>query len=203
MPPPYKGGTWHSPHPWHERRRLGGSRGVAFGNLRGRFYGSPVDAAEGGTMSEPVGRTGAEGQLSPFCAHGEIPAAQSRPGCSASLPGNAPGTGPAGGSLPLLDGLPRAGETGTDSRRRRTARQGAGRTGERSRHRSGGDPPGAPAPDRLLDQREAAQVLAVSTAFLRASNCPKVLLPGNGLQGRPLVRYRLADILRWATARRV
>jgi hypothetical protein len=41
-------------------------------------------------------------------------------------------------------------------------------------------------------------MLGVSVAWLRASECPKVLLPGNGPKGRPVVRYRERDLLAWA-----
>jgi hypothetical protein len=52
-----------------------------------------------------------------------------------------------------------------------------------------------------LTQREAARVLRVSVSFLRASSCPKHLLPGNGPRGRPLVRYLRSEVLAWGTAR--
>lgn len=52
-----------------------------------------------------------------------------------------------------------------------------------------------------LTQREAAGLLRVSVSYLRASSCPKHLLPGNGARGRPLVRYLRDDLLAWATAR--
>ncbi|HLQ23573.1 MAG TPA: hypothetical protein VK132_10215 [Gemmatimonadales bacterium] len=54
----------------------------------------------------------------------------------------------------------------------------------------------------LLTQRQAAQVLQVSVAYLRASSCPKLLLPGSGPCGKPLVRYLRSDVLSWAMARR-
>ena len=41
----------------------------------------------------------------------------------------------------------------------------------------------------------------VSPSFLRASSCPKHLLPGNGPRGRPLVRYLRDEVLAWGTAR--
>jgi ribosomal protein S12 len=53
-------------------------------------------------------------------------------------------------------------------------------------------------PERLVSQREAAAFLGVSQSYLRASSCPKVLLPGNGPKDRPLVRYRLSDVATWA-----
>jgi hypothetical protein len=52
-----------------------------------------------------------------------------------------------------------------------------------------------------LTQREAAQLLRVSVSYLRASNCPKHLLPGNGPKGRDLVRYRRDELLAWGSAR--
>lgn len=55
----------------------------------------------------------------------------------------------------------------------------------------------------LVRQREAAQAIAVSVAWLRASECPKVLLPGNGPKRRPLVRYRMSEVLAWAEQRKV
>jgi len=61
----------------------------------------------------------------------------------------------------------------------------------------------APALDRLVPQRDAAAHLGVSVSYLRASSCPKVLLPGNGPRGKPLVRYRLSDLDRWAEAHRL
>jgi hypothetical protein len=58
-------------------------------------------------------------------------------------------------------------------------------------------------PDGLLTQKEAARLLAVGVSYLRASNCPKLLLPGTGDAGKPLVRYLRSDVLGWALARRV
>lgn len=52
-----------------------------------------------------------------------------------------------------------------------------------------------------LTQKEAAKLLRVSVAYLRASSCPKHLLPGNGAQGKPLVRYRRADVIAWSLSR--
>jgi hypothetical protein len=57
--------------------------------------------------------------------------------------------------------------------------------------------------DRLLRQREAASFLQVSVSYLRASTCPRVLLPSNGLGSKPFLRYRLSELLAWACARRV
>ena len=54
--------------------------------------------------------------------------------------------------------------------------------------------------DGLLSQRDAAGILNVSVAYLRASDCPKILLPGNGKSAKPLVRYRLSDVHAWAEA---
>lgn len=56
--------------------------------------------------------------------------------------------------------------------------------------------------DALLTQREAADLLSVSPGYLRESSCPKLLLPGNGPRGKPLVRYVRSDVLAWALARR-
>jgi hypothetical protein len=56
--------------------------------------------------------------------------------------------------------------------------------------------------DELLTQKEAAGVLKVSVAYLRTSSCPKLLLPGSGPRGKPLVRYLRSDVLAWAMARR-
>lgn len=50
--------------------------------------------------------------------------------------------------------------------------------------------------DSLLTQKEAAGVLRVSVSYLRASDCPKVLLPSRGK--RALVRYRQSEIMAWA-----
>jgi ribosomal protein S12 len=56
----------------------------------------------------------------------------------------------------------------------------------------------AGSPERLVSQREAAAFLCVSQSYLRASACPKVLLPGNGPKDRPLVRYRLSEVATWS-----
>jgi hypothetical protein len=56
-----------------------------------------------------------------------------------------------------------------------------------------------PAP--ILSQKEAAALLRVSVSFLRASSCPKHLLPGNGLRQKPLVRYLRSEVLDWFSAR--
>lgn len=49
----------------------------------------------------------------------------------------------------------------------------------------------------LLPQAEAALRLGVSVAYLRASDCPKVYLPGNGPKARPLVRYDWDAVMAW------
>lgn len=49
----------------------------------------------------------------------------------------------------------------------------------------------------LLTQKEAAARLRVSVGYLRASGCPKVLLPSLKPHGRPLVRYDAAEIEAW------
>lgn len=53
----------------------------------------------------------------------------------------------------------------------------------------------------LFTQKDAAAYLRVSPAYLRASSCPKILLPGNGKKGRPMVRYRVEDLVAWAERR--
>jgi hypothetical protein len=50
----------------------------------------------------------------------------------------------------------------------------------------------------FLTQKEAAALLKVSVGYLRASDCPKVLLPGNGRSAKPLVRYRRDDVVAWS-----
>jgi hypothetical protein len=54
--------------------------------------------------------------------------------------------------------------------------------------------------DRLWTQHEAAYYLGVSARYLRESSCPKVLLPGAGEKGRPLVRYEPAAVMSWKDA---
>jgi hypothetical protein len=56
---------------------------------------------------------------------------------------------------------------------------------------------------RLWTQAEAAAYLNVSPRYLRASACPKMLLPGTGRAGKPLVRYDPAAVHAWATTRSV
>lgn len=53
----------------------------------------------------------------------------------------------------------------------------------------------------LMKQDEVAAALKVSPRYVRASECPKVLLPGNGPKRRPLVRYRLSEVLAWLEKR--
>jgi hypothetical protein len=53
-------------------------------------------------------------------------------------------------------------------------------------------------PERLVSQKQAAAFLHVSQTYLRASSCPKVLLPGNGPKDRHLVRYRLTEVAAWS-----
>ena len=50
----------------------------------------------------------------------------------------------------------------------------------------------------LPSEREAAYYLGVSARYLRESDCPKVLLPGNGKAGQPIVRYDPGDVKAWA-----
>lgn len=54
------------------------------------------------------------------------------------------------------------------------------------------------ASDHLWSQKEAAYFLGVSTRYLRASRCPKILLPGAGTKGQPLVRYDPKAVREWA-----
>ena len=56
------------------------------------------------------------------------------------------------------------------------------------------------ATDRLWTQPEAAYYLGVSARYLRESDCPKVLLPGTGKKGQPLVRYEPAAVMAWKDA---
>lgn len=56
------------------------------------------------------------------------------------------------------------------------------------------------ATDRLWTQHEAAYYLGVSVRYLRESSCPKVLLPGAGKRGQPLVRYEPAAVMAWKDA---
>ena len=55
-------------------------------------------------------------------------------------------------------------------------------------------------PARLWKQSEAAAYLGVTTRYLRDSSCPKILLPGNGAKGHPVVRYDPAEVREWARA---
>jgi hypothetical protein len=50
----------------------------------------------------------------------------------------------------------------------------------------------------LWTQKEAAQYLGVSPRYLRASSCPKLLLPGTGAARKALVRYAPKDVCEWA-----
>jgi hypothetical protein len=52
-----------------------------------------------------------------------------------------------------------------------------------------------------LTQKEAARLLRVSVSYLRASSCPKHLLPGNGKKGKGIVRYLRDEVLAWGSAR--
>lgn len=53
----------------------------------------------------------------------------------------------------------------------------------------------------LWTQTEAAAFLCVTARYLRDSSCPKILLPGNGKKGQPLVRYDPEEVRAWARAR--
>lgn len=52
--------------------------------------------------------------------------------------------------------------------------------------------------DRLWTQAQAAAFLSVTPRYLRDSTCPKILLPGNGPSGRPVVRYDPDEVRAWA-----
>lgn len=49
----------------------------------------------------------------------------------------------------------------------------------------------------LWTQKEAALNLRVSTAYLRQSGCPKVLLPSLKPDGKPMVRYVPSEVEKW------
>jgi hypothetical protein len=49
-----------------------------------------------------------------------------------------------------------------------------------------------------LSQKTAARLLGVSVSWLCCSAAPRVLLPGNGPSGRPLLRYDRTALLAWA-----
>ncbi len=54
--------------------------------------------------------------------------------------------------------------------------------------------------NRLWTQSQAAAFLSVTPRYLRDSACPKILLPGNGPSGRPLLRYDPDEVRSWARA---
>jgi hypothetical protein len=69
----------------------------------------------------------------------------------------------------------------------------------------GSNIPAVPEPTSLpvqLTQKAAAKLLSVSPSYLRASSCPKQLLPGNGPKRKELVRYLRDEVLAWGTARK-
>lgn len=55
---------------------------------------------------------------------------------------------------------------------------------------------------KLWTQREAAQFLGMTPRYLRESSCPKILLPGNGAKGQPVVRYDPDEVRAWVDAYR-
>lgn len=59
-------------------------------------------------------------------------------------------------------------------------------------------PRAAGPPAQLWTQKEAAAFLHVSARYLRESGCPKILLPGTGTRGQPLVRYDPRAVWEWA-----
>jgi hypothetical protein len=81
--------------------------------------------------------------------------------------------------------------TKRSSGRERTLKPEA--SGSPAAYRSESTPPS----DELLTQPRAAELLKVSVSYLRASDCPKVLLPSNGQKSRPIVRYRRSEVLAW------
>lgn len=50
----------------------------------------------------------------------------------------------------------------------------------------------------FLTQKAAARLLGVSSSWLRSSRAPRLLLPGNGPSGQPLLRYSRTALLEWA-----
>jgi hypothetical protein len=52
----------------------------------------------------------------------------------------------------------------------------------------------------LWTQKQAASYLGVSARYLRDSTCPKLLLPGHGKAGHPIVRYEPDEVRAWARA---
>jgi hypothetical protein len=66
---------------------------------------------------------------------------------------------------------------------------------------SNGSAPESPSLPVQLTQKKAAALLSVSVSYLRASSCPKQLLPGNGPRGRQVVRYLRDEVLAWGAAR--
>ncbi len=59
------------------------------------------------------------------------------------------------------------------------------------------DAPLALPTDRLWTVEMTAAYLHVSERYLRESSCPRVLLPGNGTAGTPLVRFDPAEVKDW------
>lgn len=55
---------------------------------------------------------------------------------------------------------------------------------------------------QLWTQRTAAKFLCVSPRYLRKSSCPKILLQGTGIAGKPLVRYDPESVRQWAQSQR-
>lgn len=54
--------------------------------------------------------------------------------------------------------------------------------------------------NRLWNQSQAAEFLAVTPRYLRDCSCPRILLPGNGPSGRPVLRYDPDEVRAWARA---
>jgi hypothetical protein len=78
----------------------------------------------------------------------------------------------------------------------RSAKIGANRKTQKDA--TGTTPEASDAECEFLCQQEAAKLLKVCARYLRESSCPKRLLPGNGPQGKHVVRYIRSEVLRWA-----
>jgi hypothetical protein len=57
--------------------------------------------------------------------------------------------------------------------------------------------------EQVMTQKEAAAAAKVSAGYLRNSDCPKLLLPGQGRSQKPVVRYLRSDVEAWLANHRV
>lgn len=156
----------------------------------------------GGTHPAPS----ADRLLLPYWQHGVD---QPEPGGaegSSSVASCHPPVGDTGRTVAHDAGVHREGAPPAHVRCGRAARPCAGQSSHRSGRgrkdhpsRAGG---GGPMTDCFMRQRDAAHLLGVSVSYLRASSCPKRLLPSNGRGSKPLVRYLRSEVLGWALARR-